>query len=267
MKKTLRVGLIQMDVEFASPDLNYTRAEEQVRTAAAEGAQIICLPETWNTGFFPKEDLKKLADKEGERTKALMSRLATELNVHIVAGSVSNLKGDEVYNTCYVFDRSGECVCEYDKTHPFTPAGEEKFFALGTHDSIFELDGLKCGVVICYDIRFCELVRSLALKGAEMLFVPAQWADERITHLDVLNRARAIENQMFVACANSCGKGGKTQFGGHSVLITPWGDIVAQAGTSEAILTADADLSVIQDIRSSINVFRDRRPDLYFQGC
>ncbi|NLL37815.1 MAG: carbon-nitrogen family hydrolase, partial [Fretibacterium sp.] len=158
----MRVGLIQMDMELASPDLNYTRAEEEVRAAAAEGAQVVCLPEAWNTGFFPKEELKKLADKDGERTKALMSRLAAELNVHIVAGSVANLKGDKVHNTCYVFDRSGECVCEYDKIHLFTPMGEENFFAFGTHDATFELDGLKCGVVICYDIRFGELARSLA---------------------------------------------------------------------------------------------------------
>ena len=103
----------------------------------------------------------------------------------------------------------------------------------------------------------------MALEGMDVLFCVAQWPKVRMEHLNVLTRARAIENQMFLACCNSCGTAGKTKFGGGSAIIDPWGAILAQAGEGEEILTAACDLSVLQGIRESIHVFRDRRPDLY----
>ena len=259
----MRVSAIQMDMKFADPAYNFKHAEELIREAAASKPDVIVLPETWNTGFFPKENLKELSDKDGAAVKDMCSALARELNVNIVAGSVSNVKNDKVYNTAYVFDRQGACIAEYDKTHLFTPMGEHDYYEAGTHVTTFELDGKKCGIIICYDVRFLELVRTLALTGLDVLFVPAQWPALRKYHWDTLTAARSIENQMFVVACNSCGKAGETVYGGSSHILDPWGNPIVAAGGSVVILTVDLDFSGIEGIRASINVYRDRRPELY----
>ena len=141
--------------------------------------------------------------------------------------------------------------------------GEHDYYEAGTHVTTFELDGKKCGIIICYDVRFLELVRTLALTGLDVLFVPAQWPALRKYHWDTLTAARSIENQMFVVACNSCGKAGETVYGGSSHILDPWGNPIVAAGGSEVILTGDLDFSVIEGIRASINVYRDRRPELY----
>jgi len=259
----MKISCIQMDMRLGESEWNFARAEELVRkTAKEEQSDVILLPETWNTGFFP-QDLSKCADEHGSRTKEVFGALAKELNVNIVAGSVANKKDDGYYNTAFVFDRTGACIAEYDKIHAFTPMGEHETFRQGDHISLFELEGRRCGIIICYDIRFPELIRTLTVQGVDILFVVSQWPDKRTMHLQVLSRARAIENQMFLALCNSCGKAGETQYGGHSAIIDPWGETLAQAGAGEEVISAEADFSVIEGIRSSINVFRDRRPELY----
>ena len=259
----MKISCIQMDMRLGESDWNFARAEELVRAAAAaERPDVVVLPETWNTGFFPK-DLSPCADRDGERTKAVFSALAKELHVNIVCGSVANRRADGFYNTAYVFDRDGAVVAEYDKTHLFTPSGEHEYFRSGGHTCRFELDGKRCGLIICYDIRFPELTRTMTLEGADLLFVVAQWPSARTMHLETLARARAIENQMFLALCNSVGTAGETHCGGHSAVIDPWGEYLAKAGEGEEIITCEADFSVIEGIRSSINVFRDRRPELY----
>lgn len=259
----MKISCIQMDMRLGEADWNFSRAEALVREAVnTERPDVAVLPETWNTGFFPK-DLAPCADRDGERTKAVFSALARELNVNIVCGSVANRKADGFYNTAYVFDRSGEVAAEYDKTHLFTPSGEHEHFQSGTHTCRFTLDGRRCGLIICYDIRFPELTRTMTLEGVDLLFAAAQWPEKRTAHLETLARARAIENQMFLALCNSVGAAGETRCGGHSAIIDPWGEYLAKAGDREEIITGAADFSVIEGIRSSINVFRDRRPELY----
>lgn len=260
----MKISMIQMDMRLGEPDYNFAHAEALIRkTVETEHPDVVTLPETWNVGFFPKENLEQLADQDGARTKSVIGALAKELSVNIVAGSVANMRDGVLYNTAFIFDRNGEVVAEYDKTHLFTPSGEHNFFAWGGKVVDFELDGIHCGIVICYDVRFTELVRTLALRGIQLLFVVAQWPELRTYHWDTLNRARAIENQMFVACTNSCAMAGQTKNAGHSALIDPWGETVVAGQGEEAILTAEADLSIVENIRSSINVYRDRRPQLY----
>ncbi len=259
----LRVACVQMDMRLGDADANFAHAEELVRAAAArERPDVVVLPETWNTGFFP-EDLAPCADRDGQRTRETFSRLAGELGVHIVAGSVVDARDGRFYNTAYVFDRSGGLAASYDKTHAFTPMGEQLAFAQGDRLCRFSLEGRACGLIICYDIRFPELTRTLALEGMDLLFVVSQWPEKRSLHLQTLIRARAIENQTFLALCNSCGSAGDTRYGGGSALIDPWGETLSQAGREEEIIAGDLDFSVIEGIRSSINVFRDRRPALY----
>ena len=258
----MKVTCIQMNMRFSDPDGNFDRAEQLIAQAAA-GSDVLVLPETWNAGFFPREELERFADEDGKRVKERIGALARKYAVNIVAGSVVNRKADGIYNTAFVFDRNGKEIGAYDKTHLFTPMAEDKYFQKGDHLTFFELDGVRCGIIICYDIRFPELVRSYAVKGLDMLFVVSQWPAVRIPHLLALTNARAIENQMFVVCCNSCGTAGSTVYGGSSSIHDPWGETLAQAGSEEEILTADCDLSVVRGIRDSINVFRDRRPEVY----
>ena len=259
----MKVSCLQMNMKLGCPEENFAHAELLICNAMKDNSDVLVLPETWNTGFFSKENLAELSCKDGDEVKSHIGTLAKQYGVNIVAGSVSNVRDGKVFNTAMVFDRDGECIAEYDKTHLFTPMGEDDYFTGGDHLCSFTLDGVKCGIIICYDIRFPELTRSLALQGLDMLFVLSQWPKERIFHLRTLTTARAIENQMFVVCCNSCGTAGKTVYGGNSAIIEPFGKTLALAGKNEEIISAICDMQILSDIRDSIPVFCNRRPELY----
>lgn len=259
----MKVACLQMDMLLGKPEENFSHAAELVKRAMKDKPDVLVLPETWNTGFFPRENLQALCDRDGSRVRQVFGALAERYQVNIVAGSVSNVRGGKVYNTAMVFDRTGVCIASYDKTHLFTPMGEDNYYTPGDRLCTFVLEGVKCGLIICYDVRFPELTRSLTVPGLDMLFVVSQWPKVRTFHLRSLTTARAIENQMFLVCCNSCGTAGQTVYGGNSAIIDPWGETVALAGETEEILTADCDLQILTNIRGSIPVFRDRRPSLY----
>ena len=259
----MKVTCLQMNMKLGCPKENFSLAEKFISEAIREQPDVIVLPETWNTGFFPKENLTELCCKDGDTTKLRIGELAKKYKVNIVAGSVSNVRDGNVYNTAFVFDRDGTCIAEYDKTHLFTPMGENDYYTGGDRLCGFTLDGVKCGIIICYDVRFPELTRNLALQGLDILFVVSQWPKERILHLRTLTTARAIENQMFVVCCNSCGTADKTVYGGNSAIIDPFGKTIALAEENEEIISATCDMQILSDIRGSIPVFRDRRPELY----
>lgn len=263
----MKITMLQMDCKLASPAENFAHAEALIRQAAQDGPDVITLPETFNIGFFPREHLRELCDREGEETIRRFSALAKELQVNLVAGSVGNVRQDGIYNTCYIFDRQGKVLGDYDKTHLFSPMGEDQFFQKGSHLTTFQLDGVLCGIIICYDMRFLELVRSLSLQGIQVLFVVAHWPDARLNHWRILSQARAVENQMFVVATNACSRAGETQYAGHSMMVDPWGEILAEGGPGEERITGTLDFSVIRGIRESINVYRDRRPELYQLDC
>ena len=261
----MKISCVQMNMLLGNTEYNFAHAEELFENAAADGnPDTVVFPETWNTGFFPHDGLQNLCDTDGRRTKELFGSLAKRRGVNIVAGSVSNIKNGKIYNTAYIFDRNGDCIAEYDKTHLFTPMNEHDFYEKGSCLTAFELDGKKCGIIICYDVRFPELTRTLTVRNRlDCLFVVSQWPDKRISQLETLLKARAIENQMFVACCNSCGTANSTVYGGHSSLYSPLGGTLACAGENEETITADCDENVLSQIRESINVFRDRREELY----
>lgn len=259
----MKICCIQMNMELGCPDKNFSHAAGLIRQAMESSPDVILLPETWNTGFYPEQGLKDMAEGAAKRAKAEIGGLAKKYSVNIIAGSVSDMQNGNVYNTSLVFDREGQCIASYQKTHLFSPMGENRHYSPGNTLCTFELDGAKAGLIICYDIRFPELARSLALRGMDMLFVVSQWPDVRIPQLHTLAAARAIENQVYAACCNSCGKAGSTQYGGGSLLISPLGETIALAGATEEILIGEFDLSVLPNIRSAIPVFKDRRANIY----
>ena len=217
---TMKVSVIQMNMRSLESKANFDRAEALVRRAVGEnGPDVVVLPETWNTGFMPAGDLAAACDENAKAVRARFSPLARELNVNIVAGSVSNLRNGKIYNTACVFDRAGACIAEYDKTHPFTPMGEHEVYTPGDHLVTFTLDSVRCGLLICYEVRFPELWRTLALRGAQVMFLPAQWTAARQYHWETLTAARAIENQLFLVSCNQIIRQSTRDHFRHSLVL------------------------------------------------
>ncbi len=261
MKK--KIALIQMQAALAEPESNFTHAEELMEKAMEAGPDILVLPETWNTGFYISHKLKPLADVNGERTIRLCSSFARKHHVNIVAGSSAVLVGEDVYNRSFIFDREGNIVDSYDKIHGFSYAHEPVFFKGGDHLVSFHLDGLSCSMVLCYDVRFPELVRRSVLEShADLFFIPAAWPEARLFHWTLLNQARAVENQVYLCAVNQGGLSGKTQYAGNSALLDPWGNDICRLGREEGIAFGEIDTDVMEEIRNTINVFRDRRPEI-----
>ena len=144
----MKVTCIQMNMLPGQPDENFRLAAQLIEEAMAEKPDVLVLPETWNTGFFPKDNSETLCDQDGKRVKEEIGTLAAKFSVNIVAGSVTNFRDGKVYNTAYIFDRTGACVGSYDKTHLFTPMGEHKYCTAGNQLCRFTLDGVSCGIII-----------------------------------------------------------------------------------------------------------------------
>jgi len=261
---SLRVCMLQMDIHIGEPKLNYAKVNELLEQAiqSPEKPDVILLPEMWNTGYA-LDHVAFLADSEGEETKQSMSWFSRTHHVNIIAGSISQKKVDQVYNTVYIFNRQGILTADYSKIHLFRLMDEDKYLTSGNKIGQCEIDGVKAGVMICYDIRFPELARTIALEGAKILYVPAEWPAPRMHHWRTLLMARAIENQMFVVACNRVGTSNKTDFFGHSMIIDPWGEIVAEGGEETEIISATIDLSQVEIVRNKIPVFADRCPHLY----
>lgn len=261
----MNIALIQSYIEVGDPAANQKRIFDHMEKAMAADPKpdILVLPEMWNTGYA-LDRIQEIADKEGRETRENLSSFARKHRVQIIGGSIAEKMDEQIYNTMYIFNRQGEQVAKYSKMHLFRLMDEEKHLQAGDEAVTFELEeGLIAGASICYDIRFPELSRTLALAGAKVLFVPAEWPHPRLNHWRTLLIARAIENQMYVVACNRVGDSGETSFFGHSMIIDPWGEIVAEGGEDEAIITGNLDSSLTDSVRQRIPVFEDRRPSLY----
>lgn len=263
-KQSLNITLIQMDIIIGEPEQNFSKLIAKLdETMKAEAKpDLLVIPEMWNTGYA-LEQIHELADRDGERTKQLLSVFCSNNNVNVLAGSIADKRGEQVYNTIYYFDRNGEVTAEYSKIHLFRLMEEELYLASGDHLGQLQIDGIPAGMMICYDIRFPELSRKLALGGAKVLFVPAEWPHPRLMHWRTLLIARAIENQMYVVSCNRVGTSGTTEFFGHSMIIDPWGEVIAEGDETEQLISSTIDLSLVDQVRTKIPVFEDRRPLLY----
>ncbi|RXS92049.1 carbon-nitrogen family hydrolase [Geobacillus sp. PK12] len=259
---TIRIACLQLDIAFGDPNENERRAESAIESAVKDGANIIVLPELWTTGYDLTR-LDEIADEGAERAKAFASRLAQAHSIHLVAGSVAKKTTTGVTNTMIVADRNGQIVSEYSKLHLFQLMDEHLYLQPGSSLGLFSLDGLSCAGVICYDIRFPEWIRAHALAGAEVLFVVAEWPLPRLHHWRTLLMARAIENQCYVVACNRAGRDPNNVFAGHSLVIDPWGEVIAEADEKPGILSADIDPALVADVRARIPVFADRRPHDY----
>ncbi|WP_147534646.1 carbon-nitrogen family hydrolase [Bacillus marasmi] len=258
----MKVACAQMNIAFAEPEKNFLTIEYFVSEAAKAGCEIIVFPEMWNTGYALGQ-LDIHADRNGEKTKLLLSKLSNRYQIHIVGGSVSTKKADGFYNTMFVANKTGAIVSEYDKVHLFRLMEEHLVLKPGNQKNLFDLDNIPCAGVICYDLRFPEWIRAHTLDGAKIVFIPAQWPKSRIDHWRVLLQARAIENQCYIVAVNRVGSDPSNEFNGHSMVIGPWGDILLDKQTLEGLYCVEIDLNDVNKVRQTIPIFTDRRTDLY----
>lgn len=259
MSRKLLAAAVQFNIAVGDISANRNKVFTALRNIADRGAQLAVLPEMWSSGY----DYRHLADLAME-TPVIVDDLrqeAANLGL-VVVGSLPELADGRLYNTAYVVDR-GEVIGSYRKLHLFSTMGEDRHLHAGSQSLVVSSSVGRIGVAICYDLRFPELFRKLALEGAEILCIPAEWPKPRGVHWQTLLRARAIENQFFVVAANCCRMQGKLDFCGLSRIISPLGNILAAAVEEDAELIAECDFSEMVTYRGQINILADRRADIY----
>lgn len=258
----LSVSLGQIDVVRGEVELNLAAVSALVEEAARRGSGLVVFPELWSTGY----DLKRASQYATAVDKGVFAQVASLARQHNIAivGSLLSLLGDGRYgNTAVYFDRSGRNLGVYNKIHLFGAMEEDTYLAGGDSPVMVDTVWGKTGLAICYDLRFPELFRTYALGGAQAVILVAEWPRPRLAHWRTLLRARAIENQMFVFACNRTGTTGGTEFFGHSCILDPCGEAVIEAGEGSGLYTAEIDLAQVADVRASMPIFSDRRPNAY----
>ncbi|YCA13460.1 carbon-nitrogen family hydrolase [Bacillus sp. AK128] len=258
----LKISCIQFDIAFGNPELNFKHMREKIEEAVLDSPDIIVLPELWTTGYDLTR-LDEIADHDGQTTLSFLSELAKDKNVHIVGGSIAKRTHQGVYNTMFIVNNQGDLVNEYSKLHLFKLMDEHHYLQAGNDEGLFKLQDITCAGFICYDIRFPEWIRKHTSKGAEVVFVVAEWPFPRLAHWRSLLISRAIENQCYVVACNRAGKDPKNEFVGHSMIIDPWGEIIVEATEDETILTGEINTEKVHAVRKQIPIFSDRRPEHY----
>jgi omega-amidase len=257
-----KIGIAQMDITFGNPADNKKRVQHWVKKASEAGCHIIVFPELWTTGYDLTR-IDEIADEEARDSSAFLSDLASRYSIHIVGGSIASKTKEGIANNLIVADKNGKIVKQYTKLHLFKLMDEHHYLLPGEEDGLFTLMDTQMAGMICYDIRFPEWFRKHAIDGAKVIFVVAQWPAERISHWRTLLLARAIENQCFVIACNRTGSDPKNEFGGNSMIISPWGEIIAEGTREEELVTAEIDLNEVEEVRKKIPIFQDRRPEFY----
>ncbi|GAA2274711.1 carbon-nitrogen family hydrolase [Streptomyces atrovirens] len=255
----MRASLLQVAVnEDESVESRRLRVAGMVRDQA--GADLVVLPELWTTGAFAYEAFGSEAEPLEGPTFEAMAKAASDAGVWLHAGSIPERAPDgTLYNTSLVFSPSGEPAAAYRKIHRFGfDKGEAVLMGAGDALVTVRLPHTVVGVATCYDLRFPELFRGLVDAGAETLVVPAGWPERRRSHWTLLAQARAVENQSFVLACGTAGTHAGVPQAGHSIVVDPWGEVLAEAGPDEQVLTVDFDPTTVAGTRERFPALKDR---------
>jgi predicted amidohydrolase len=267
----VRAAVVQLNSN-GDKDRNLATAERLVRAAAADGAEFVTLPEKWNLLGGGEELVAGAEPLAGPSLTAARS-WARDLGIHLLAGSIFERggEGEKASNTSVLIDPQGEDVAVYRKIHMFdVDAGgvsyrESEFERPGAEPVVAQVGELTAGLTVCYDLRFPELFRILALRGAQLIALPSAFtlATGR-DHWEVLLRARAIENQLFVLAPNQVGEAPPhySSFG-RSLIVDPWGVVLATAPDEECFVSADLDFAALERVREQLPSLANRQPGAY----
>lgn len=268
---TLKVGLIQMHV-VDSKEENLLKAEKMMKKVVSQGARLVVLPEMFNCPY-QADNFPKYAERQGENTWSFLSKMARENDIYLIGGSIPEIdEENRVYNTSYIFNDQGEQIGKHRKMHLFDidieggqTFKESETLSPGNENTVFETPYGKMGVVICYDFRFPELCRLTVQKGAKFIIVPAAFnMTTGPAHWELLFRARALDNQVYTIGAAPARKYDSCYVSyANSLIVNPWGDIVARLGEKEEVLVKDLDLEIIEKVRKELPLLKHIRNDRY----
>eukprot|EP00048_Salpingoeca_helianthica_P006627 m.100834 g.100834 ORF g.100834 m.100834 type:complete len:288 (+) comp14077_c0_seq1:17-880(+) len=266
----LKVAMVQLRVGANKAD-NVARAAAAIKTAAANKAQLVALPECFNSPYGTSYFNEYAETIPGPTTEAL-AEVAREAKVFVIGGSIPERAGEKLYNTCTVFDPEGNMVAKHRKVHLFdidVPGRirfqESETLSPGSSCSIFNLGPWRVGVAICYDMRFAELARVSCDNGCNLLVYPGAFnMTTGPAHWELLQRARALDNQLYVATVSPARDETASYIAwGHSSVVDPWGTVVATTEHAEDVVYADLDLERVAAVRAQIPMLSQRRHDLY----
>ncbi|WP_418284450.1 carbon-nitrogen family hydrolase [Halorubrum sp. DTA46] len=268
----MRLACVQLGVEGGAVAANVDGAIDRVRAAAANGADLVVLPELFDVGYFAFETYARAAESVGGDRLARIASVAADADVNVLAGTVvedlaaSAADGIAVpaasglANTAVLFDREGERQLVYRKHHLFGYGSEETDRMVpGESVPVIDLEGVRIGVTTCYDLRFPEQFREMVDDGVECVLVPSAWPYPRVEHWRTLGRARAIENLAYVAAVNGSGAFGEDALCGRTTVYDPWGTTLASAGEEPTTVTAEVDPERVAAVREEFPALRDRR--------
>ncbi|MET9529984.1 carbon-nitrogen family hydrolase [Streptomyces sp. NPDC006649] len=256
----MRASLLQIAVNPAeSPASRRLRVADLVREQS--GADLVVLPELWPVGAFAYESFAAEAEPLDGPTHEAMAKAARDAGVWLHAGSIVEQDPEgPLYNTSLVFSPEGERAAVYRKIHRFGfDKGEAVLMGAGDALVTVDLPETTLGLATCYDLRFPELFRGLTDAGAHLLVVPAGWPERRRSHWTLLAQARAVENQAYVLACGSAGTHADVPQAGHSIVVDPWGEVLAEAGPDEEVLTVELDPALVARTREQFPALKDRR--------
>ncbi len=267
----MRVAVVQMNSRDDKP-ANLAKAEALLAEAAARGAELVVLPELWSY-LGPKDRHARVAEPIPGPISDFLGGIARRHRLWLVAGSYLEAVADQprLFNTCLALSPAGEIVARYRKLHLFdVDVGGQSYresatMAAGGEVVATELNGVKVGLTICYDLRFPEIYRRLAVGGAKIITVPSAFTRETgKDHWEVLLRSRAIENQVFILAAAQVGSHplGRACYG-NALVADPWGVVLARAGYQECVVTVELDLEYQEQVRKELPSLEHRRTDLF----
>ncbi|HMM05606.1 MAG TPA: carbon-nitrogen family hydrolase [Clostridiales bacterium] len=253
----LKIALVQMNVALGKKVANREKIISLLQDLP-ERCDFLVLPELWNTGYDLKH-LKALAETTKEESMAFLREIAAKHKVNVIGGSIAEKRDEGIYNMLPVIDRKGELLHKYRKVHLF-PYGidEPAIFEQGNEWGLCETDCGIIGTMLCYDLRFPAFCRNLALRKAEIIFVPAQWPLARADHFSALLKARAIENQLLVVGVNRVGEDA-IAYGGGSLAVAADGSELLQGDDREGLFVFETDITKDNEMRKKIPVYHDRR--------
>jgi predicted amidohydrolase len=257
---SVRVAAIQHDIVWHDRTANFEHLTPMVAGAVASGARVVLLTETFSTGF--SFDTPGIAESEGGPSSRFLGEMATTHGVW-VGGSCPEIApdvplDDQRPSNVFVLVAPDGTEHRYRKIHPFSHADEERYVRAGTEFVTVDIDGLRCSLFVCYDLRFADEFWALAHQS-DAYFVVANWPAKRRLHWSTLLRARAIENQAYVLGVNRVGSGGGLDYSGDSAIIDPLGEVLATGAGGETILLADLDPAHVASTRDHFRFLQDRR--------
>ena len=253
----MKIYCVQHDIAWENRRANFAKVESLLAAAKPEAGSLVLLPEMFASGF--SMNIPAIREGRERETERFLAATAKKFGIFLLGGIVTTKTNGKGSNQSVVFTPDGRELARYTKMQPFTPGGESAKYDAGRSPTIFDWQGFKVSPFICYDLRFPEHFRSATQRGAQLITVIASWPLTRIQHWITLLQARAIENQAYVAGVNRCGKDQKLSYNGRSLIISPKGDILADAGNGESVISAEVNLDELMSYRRDLPFLADMR--------